>query len=216
MAGTAQSQGLQWLTQQTVPENNAWPHKLALERRALLLTLLAAACTPAAQAEAADGALVEYVNVKEGYRLLRPTAWEQTSKAGADVLFLGDGTEVGITVSPIRIKSLEQFGTPQFVGDKLLGAERAKESTKSVELLGASERRGAHQVLIYDLDYFVSTTRGEKRVLSTVAVDRNRLYIVNASIKCRRSAAGTCTGEDGGPALARARAVAQSFDTVAA
>ena len=46
--------------------------------------------------------------------------------AGADVLFLGGGTEVGITVSPIRIKSLEQFGTPQFVGDKLLGAERSK------------------------------------------------------------------------------------------
>ena len=42
------------------------------------------------------------------------------------MLFLGGGTEVGITVSPIRIKSLEQFGTPQFVGDKLLGAERSK------------------------------------------------------------------------------------------
>ena len=42
------------------------------------------------------------------------------------MLFLGEGTEVGITVSPIRIKSLEQFGTPQFVGEKLLGAERAK------------------------------------------------------------------------------------------
>ncbi len=94
--------------------------------------------------------MVEYVNVKEGYRLQRPAAWEQTSKAGAqlgtatrrrrvralhaqrappagaDVLFVGGGTEVGITVSPIRIRSLEQFGTPQFVGDKLIGAERAK------------------------------------------------------------------------------------------
>ena len=25
---------------------------------------------------------MEYVNKKEGYRLLRPSAWEQTSKAG--------------------------------------------------------------------------------------------------------------------------------------
>ena len=72
------------------------------------------------------------------------------------------------------------------------------------------------QVLIYDLDYFVSTTRGDKRVLSTVAVDRNRLYIVNASIKCRGGAAGACDAQDGSPAVMQARAVAQSFDTVAA
>lgn len=31
---------------------------------------------------AAGEPLLEYVNIKEGYRLLRPASWEQTSKAG--------------------------------------------------------------------------------------------------------------------------------------
>ena len=91
-----------------------------------------------------------------------------------------------------------------------------QESTKVAELFGAAQRRGARQVLIYDLDYFVSTTRGDKRVLSTVAVDRNRLYIVNASIKCRAGAAGACNAQDSSLGVVQARAVARSFDTVAA
>lgn len=59
------------------------------------------------------------------------------------MLFLGEGTEVGITVSPIRIKSLEQFGTPQFVGEKLLGAERAKVRPVLCALLAAAHLFGA-------------------------------------------------------------------------
>ena len=74
-------------------------------------------------------------------------------------------------------------------------------------------------MLLYDLDYVVFTTRGDKRVLSTVAVDKNRLYIMNASIKCRDGAAGACTAKGsagGGPAVDQARAVTQSFDIVSA
>ncbi len=65
----------------------------------------------------------------------------------------------------------------------------------------------------------MATTRGDKRVLSTVAVDRSRLYIVNASIKCRADAAAACEARDagaGGPAVEEARAVTASFDIAAA
>lgn len=48
--------------------------------------------------------------------------------AGADVLFVGKGADVGVTVSPIRINSLREFGTVEAVGDRLLGAEKAKAS----------------------------------------------------------------------------------------
>ena len=34
--------------------------------------------------------------------------------------------DVGVTVSPIRIRSLEQFGNLAAVGDRLLAAERSK------------------------------------------------------------------------------------------
>jgi len=33
---------------------------------------------------------------------------------------------IGVVVSPVRLKTLEEFGTPQFVADKLLQAERRK------------------------------------------------------------------------------------------
>ncbi len=36
------------------------------------------------------------------------------------------GADVGITVSPVRIASLEQFGDLAAVGDRLLAAERSK------------------------------------------------------------------------------------------
>jgi len=46
--------------------------------------------------------------------------------AGADVLFVGKGADVGVTVSPIRINSLKEFGNLETVGEKLLGTEKAK------------------------------------------------------------------------------------------
>ena len=46
--------------------------------------------------------------------------------AGADVLFVGKGADVGVTVSPIRINSLKEFGSLETVGERLLGTERAK------------------------------------------------------------------------------------------
>ena len=48
---------------------------------------------------------------------------------GADVLFVeprSKAADVGITVSPIRIRSLEQFGDLAAVGNRLLSAERSK------------------------------------------------------------------------------------------
>lgn len=52
--------------------------------------------------------------------------WAET---GADVLFVeprSKAADVGITVSPIRIRSLEQFGDLAAVGERLLTAERSK------------------------------------------------------------------------------------------
>ena len=51
------------------------------------------------------------------------------SPAGADVLFRdrdNKGAEVGVTVSPVRVKSLEQFADVETAGSRLLQAESAK------------------------------------------------------------------------------------------
>lgn len=38
---------------------------------------------------------------------------------------------VGVVVSPVRLNSLGEFGTPQFVADKLIQAEKRKVLTIS-------------------------------------------------------------------------------------
>ena len=77
----------------------------------------------------------QFRNKQQGYSLERPQAWEQTSKAGADVLFVNPArksTTLGVTVSPIRISSLDKFGSLETVRDKLLATEKAKVSSWNV------------------------------------------------------------------------------------
>lgn len=53
----------------------------------------------------------------------------ESSSLGADVLFEDPSrrsTSVGITVNPVKVVSLEQFGRLGEVGEKLLAAERNK------------------------------------------------------------------------------------------
>lgn len=47
-------------------------------------------------------------------------------KAGATVLFEEGKNSIGVVVSPVRLKNLKEFGTPEFVADKLIQAERRK------------------------------------------------------------------------------------------
>ena len=56
-------------------------------------------------------------------------AGKQVEKAGATALFEEQGkgsNNIGVVVNPVRLSSLEDFGTPQFVADKLIQAERRK------------------------------------------------------------------------------------------
>lgn len=52
-------------------------------------------------------------------------------KAGATVLFEEvnkGGNNVGVVVNPVRLTKLGEFGSPQFVADKLIQAEKRKVS----------------------------------------------------------------------------------------
>ncbi|XVE83391.1 hypothetical protein DITRI_Ditri16bG0085300 [Diplodiscus trichospermus] len=73
--------------------------------------------------------LERYIDVKEGFTLLRPSSWIKVEKAGATVLFeeANKGSNnVGVVVNPVRLNSLGEFGTPRFVADKLIQAEKRK------------------------------------------------------------------------------------------
>ncbi|KAL3729060.1 hypothetical protein ACJRO7_033631 [Eucalyptus globulus] len=70
------------------------------------------------------------------------TLRQEVNKAGATVLFeepAKESNNVGVGVSPVCLASLREFGSPQFVADKLIQAEKRKESER---VLGFSLLRG--------------------------------------------------------------------------
>ncbi|MED6118903.1 hypothetical protein PIB30_007065 [Stylosanthes scabra] len=87
-------------------------------------------------------------------------------KAGATALFQGASMEsynIGVVVNLVRLATLGDFGSPEFVADKLLQPERRKESTKEAELIAASERSGDGGLQIYEFEYTIDSTRGGKK-----------------------------------------------------
>lgn len=53
----------------------------------------------------------------------------KVEKAGATALFEEENKKannVGVVVNPVRLTSLKDFGTPQFVAEKLIQAEKRK------------------------------------------------------------------------------------------
>uniref|UniRef100_A0A7N2MQ48 PsbP C-terminal domain-containing protein n=2 Tax=Quercus lobata TaxID=97700 RepID=A0A7N2MQ48_QUELO len=127
--------------------------------------------------------LQRYIDPKEGFTLLRPSSWIKVDKAGATVLFeeANKGSNnVGVVVDPVRLKSLGEFGTPQFVAEKLIQAERRKESTNDAEVISVAERSGQGGSQVYEFEYKVDSTRGGmKRIFSAVFVASKKLYLLN-------------------------------------
>ncbi|GER39917.1 PsbP domain-containing protein 2 [Striga asiatica] len=127
--------------------------------------------------------LDRYTDAKEGFTVLVPSSWVKVDKAGASVLFeeaKKKANSVGVVVSPTRISSVGEFGTPQFVADKLIQAERRKESTKEAEVILVSERQSQEGLQVFEFEYKVDSTRGgPKRVFSAAFVKSKRLYLLN-------------------------------------
>ncbi|XVF14874.1 hypothetical protein REPUB_Repub09cG0098500 [Reevesia pubescens] len=127
--------------------------------------------------------LQRYTDVQEGFTFLRPSSWIKVEKAGATVLFeeANKGSNnVGVVVNPVRLNSLGEFGSPQFVADKLIQAEKRKESTKDAEVIGVAERPGQGGLQVYEFEYKVDSTRGGmKRIFSAAFVASKKLYLLN-------------------------------------
>ncbi|KAL4448568.1 hypothetical protein ABPG75_005787 [Micractinium tetrahymenae] len=164
-----------------------------------------------AAASSSSGELVSFSNPAQGYTLMRPASWEQVGKAGADALFRDPeqkSTSVGVTVYPVTIDSLEQFGNLQTVGERLLNTEKEKESTLAAVMVAQRARTDpAGGFSIYDFEYELESTRGRKRILSTVAIAGRKLYIANGAVSCGKAA--TCEAAEA--ALPLVRATTQSL-----
>lgn len=95
---------------------------------------------------------------------------------------------------PVRISSLAEFGELKQVGQRLLDAEHAKESTLSVTMVDAAVRE-APSGPVYDFEYELESTRGRKRILSTVTVVGSKLYIANGALSCSKQSCDAVTDD---------------------
>lgn len=172
------------------------PHSLSCAtRRTFGLSFLFCICSPSLPtlllAHQIDDHFIldRYTDTKEGFSLLVPSSWVKIDKAGATVLFEDAGSKgnnVGVVVSPVRLTSLEDFGTPQFVADKLIQAEKRKESTKDADVIAVAERVGDGGLPVYEFEYRVDSTRGGmKRIFSAAFVASKKLYLLNISYSDR-------------------------------
>jgi PsbP len=90
------------------------------------------------------------------------------------------GYQYGITVDPVRISSLSEFGTPEQVAAKVVLAEVNRDGVFDVTLMkdpaqvAGSDDGASASALI--LNYRSSGTRGDKRFVVKFSIFQNKLY----------------------------------------
>ena len=163
----------------------AAPPLLAASRRLLLAAAAAALATPQPRAALAlaPGA-AELADAALGFRLAYPADWSAAPKPVKTHQYEAlleapapRGVKLGLTVDPVKIDSLEQFGTLATVTDRVLTVEEGRDGVTDVKLRGAAEERPAG-TLYYAITYEVTSSRGKKVYLCRYAIARGRLFVL--------------------------------------
>ncbi|CEL98426.1 unnamed protein product [Vitrella brassicaformis CCMP3155] len=92
------------------------------------------------------------------------------------------GYTVGVAVDPVKIDSLAAFGTPDFVGQRIVDVEKKKDGVIDVQLLKAESLESGGQVF-YEVEYTSDTTRGFNHFITRVIVVNQRLFAFTAQSK---------------------------------
>ena len=85
---------------------------------------------------------------------------------------------IGITVDPVRINSLAEFGTPEEVAAKVVLAEVNRDGVFEVKLM--EDPIGKE---FYQLNYLSMGKRGDKRNISKFYIVNNNLFALTATCK---------------------------------
>lgn len=119
-----------------------------------------------------------------GYSLELPDTLSQPSNKPLkthfdEINFNGDGLQVGITVDPVRINSLEEFGTPGEVAARVVTAEVNRDGVFEVTLLeDPLETPDKAYVLIY----LSRGKRGNKYFVCKIYVENQKLYVLTGQV----------------------------------
>lgn len=91
------------------------------------------------------------------------------------------GYQFGITVDPVRIESLRQFGTPEEVAAKVVLAEVNRDGVFNVILM-ENPVAGPNDSF-YQLNYQSKGKRGTKRFITKFYIEKQKLYAMTAQCK---------------------------------
>jgi hypothetical protein len=134
-----------------------------------------------------DTAVVDFVRKEfEYYSIQLPPSLSEPSnkplKTHLDEVNFndGDGLQVGITVDPVRISSLQQFGTPPEVAARVVMAELNRDGVFEVTLLQdpVETNDGA-----YLLTYLSKGKREDKIFTCKIYVQDRKLCVLTAQVK---------------------------------
>jgi PsbP len=98
------------------------------------------------------------------------------------------GYEIGITVDPVRIVSLMEFGTPEEVAAKVVLAEVNRDGVLNVKLLddpisGTVSLADGSTNTFYQLSYLSSGKRGQKRFIAKFFIQNQKL--LSLTVQCK-------------------------------
>ena len=125
------------------------------------------------------------------YGFLYPNGWTRVAVSGGPQVVFHDLINSDETLSLVVSEvgqdiDLEELGTPELVGDRLMEEVIAPEGTgRDVELVQASARKTPEHTF-YDLEYSVHLPDRDRHELATVVIDRGYLYTLAASTNEKR------------------------------
>lgn len=139
----------------------------------------------------ATNGLQAFVDSYDGYQFLYPRGWVQAQVKGpVDVVFhdiIQTTENVSVVVNSVSsTKSLEDLGSPEAVGDRLMRNIIApSESGRSAALISASAQK-ADGKTYYILEYVVTLpgdgqTGRQRHNLSSIALSRGKVYTLSVS-----------------------------------
>jgi len=123
-----------------------------------------------------------------GYKFVPPPGFAEGNKPLKthldEVNFSKEGVrgyQYGITIDPVRLKSLSEFGTPEQVAAKIVTAEVNRDGIFVVTLY----RNPVEDPITgaYEIDYISDGKRGKKHFMTRTAVQDGMLYVLTAQVK---------------------------------
>jgi len=158
---------------------------------AAVVAAFAAGCPPPSLAEDGDVGVEPFVRRGDGfaYTFLPPPGFAEGNKPLKthldEINFSKEGVrgyQYGITVDPVRISSLKEFGSPEEVAARVVTAEVNRDGIFEVTLAkDPLEMEGSGGA--YAIEYISDGKRGKKRFLTRIYIQNKRLYVLTAQTK---------------------------------